>query len=102
MAINKDQPMGGHDEKPSSQSTKSPERPKGPSRPEPRLLEQVRNVMRLHHYSTRSGATWIDQGISVSGPFWFPSFASVTIQIPLQFRNTVQRFNGSTAFSDYF
>jgi hypothetical protein len=29
-----DQPMGGHDEKASSQGTKSPEQPKGPSRAE--------------------------------------------------------------------
>jgi len=52
--------MGGHDEKPSSQSTKSPGQPKGPGQPEPRLLEQVRNVMRLHHYSIHTERSYVD------------------------------------------
>ena len=42
--------MGGHDEKPSSQGTKSPEQPKRPSRPEPRL----------HHYSIHTERSYVD------------------------------------------
>jgi hypothetical protein len=67
MGENMDQPMGDHDEKGSRQGPKSPEQAKGPSGPEPRLLDQVRNVMRLHHYSIhteRSYADWIKRFIN--------------------------------------
>ncbi len=43
--------MENQEESPSCQSTKGPVEEGGQGQPPPRLLEQVRNVMRLHHYS---------------------------------------------------
>ena len=62
-----DQPMGDHDEKGSRQGPKSPEQAKGPSGPEPRLLDQVRNVMRLHHYSIHTDFKWLRAGLEFTG-----------------------------------
>ena len=52
--------MGDHDEKGSRQGPKSPEQAKEPNRSEPRLLDQVRNVMRLHHYSIHTERSYVD------------------------------------------
>jgi hypothetical protein len=43
--------MENQEESPSGQSTKGPVEQGGQGQPPPRLLEQVRNVMRLQHYS---------------------------------------------------
>src|SRR5438067_1279699 len=43
--------MASQNENPSNQWGKRSAGASGPGQPEPRLLEQVRNLLRLHHYS---------------------------------------------------
>jgi Phage integrase, N-terminal SAM-like domain len=52
--------MENQEESPTAQSTKGPEHQGGQGQPPPRLLEQVRNVMRLHHYSIHTERSYID------------------------------------------
>jgi hypothetical protein len=52
--------MKNQEESPSGQSTKGPVEQGGRGQPPPRLLEQVRNVLRLHHYSIHTERSYID------------------------------------------
>jgi hypothetical protein len=58
--------MKSQEQGPVGQGANHPARPCGQGQPAPRLIEQVRNVMRLHHYSIhteRSYTDWIKRHI---------------------------------------
>jgi hypothetical protein len=52
--------MENQEQRPGGQSTKGTAQQSGQGQPPPRLLEQVRNVMRLHHYSIHTERSYID------------------------------------------
>jgi hypothetical protein len=52
--------METQEQDPASQTTDGPAQPGERGRPGPRLLEQVRNVMRLGHYSIHTERSYVD------------------------------------------